>query len=90
MKDITLIHLKISSSPIDILRDVEETLCGAQCCMVIESLVDCDVHAHACRGDLLQPSLFPMLLILSRLYPSPLDDADSPMSLKPFVPLLVR
>ncbi len=38
----------------------------------------------------LQPSLLPLLLLLSRLYPSPLDDANSPTSLTPFIPLLIR
>ena len=38
----------------------------------------------------LQPSLFPVLLILSRIYPSPLGEMDPPLSLRPFVPLLLR
>ena len=38
----------------------------------------------------LQPSLFPILLLLSRLYPSPLDETNSPISMKPFLPLLIR
>ena len=35
----------------------------------------------------LQPCLFPVLLVLSRLFPSSLDEADS---LTPFIPLLIR
>jgi len=43
------------------------------------------------RFDELQPSLFPMLLLLARLYPSTFDDSGNPsMSLKPFVPLVMR
>jgi len=45
----------------------------------------------SCRFDVLQPSLFPMLLLLARLYPSTFDDGGDPsMSLKPFVPLVLR
>lgn len=44
----------------------------------------------ACPARYLQSSLFPVLLLLSRLYPSPLDEANSPTSLKPFPPLLIR
>lgn len=43
-----------------------------------------------CCFSSLQPSLFPVLLLLSRLYPSPLDEANSPISMKPFLPLLIR
>ncbi|XP_071963394.1 tRNA (32-2'-O)-methyltransferase regulator THADA-like [Antedon mediterranea] len=38
----------------------------------------------------LQPSLFPILLLLSRLYPSPTDGSDANLSLSPFVPLVQR
>ncbi len=39
---------------------------------------------------LLQPSLFPSLLLLSRLYPSPLDDENTPHTLHPFIPYLLK
>ena len=38
----------------------------------------------------LQPTLFPVLLLLSRLYPSPLDETNSPTSLQSFLPLILR
>jgi hypothetical protein len=38
----------------------------------------------------LQPSLFPVLLILSRLYPTALDEPASPTSLQSFLTLLLR
>ena len=38
----------------------------------------------------LQPSLFPVLLILSRLYPTALDEPSSPTSLQSFLTLLLR
>jgi hypothetical protein len=37
-----------------------------------------------------QPSLFPVLLILSRLYPTTLDEPTSPGSLQSFLPLLLK
>ncbi|XP_017296045.1 thyroid adenoma-associated protein isoform X2 [Kryptolebias marmoratus] len=38
----------------------------------------------------LHPSLFLLLLVLSRLYPSPMDGSSSPLGLAPFVPLIIR
>ncbi|XP_062911751.1 tRNA (32-2'-O)-methyltransferase regulator THADA-like isoform X2 [Mobula hypostoma] len=38
----------------------------------------------------LHPSLFLMLLVLGRLYPSPMDGTCSALSLAPFVPLIIR
>uniref|UniRef100_A0ABM5FJU4 tRNA (32-2'-O)-methyltransferase regulator THADA n=1 Tax=Pogona vitticeps TaxID=103695 RepID=A0ABM5FJU4_9SAUR len=42
-------------------------------------------------GELkLHPSLFLLLLILSKLYPSPMDGMCSALSMAPFVPLILR
>eukprot|EP00057_Strongylocentrotus_purpuratus_P021689 XP_011676163.1 PREDICTED: thyroid adenoma-associated protein homolog isoform X2 [Strongylocentrotus purpuratus] len=38
----------------------------------------------------LHPSLFPSLLLLSRLYPSPNDTNNSNMSMTPFLPYVIR
>ncbi|XP_069787225.1 thyroid adenoma-associated protein isoform X3 [Narcine bancroftii] len=38
----------------------------------------------------LHPSLFLLLLVLGRLYPSPMDGTYSTLSLAPFVPLIIR
>lgn len=38
----------------------------------------------------LHPSLFLLLLVLGRLYPSPMDGSSSSLSLAPFVPLIIR
>ncbi|XP_068183222.1 thyroid adenoma-associated protein [Antennarius striatus] len=38
----------------------------------------------------LHPSLFLLLLVLSRLYPSPMDGSSSPLSLAAFMPFLIR
>ncbi|CAN0398537.1 unnamed protein product [Lampetra fluviatilis] len=38
----------------------------------------------------LQPALFPLLLLLAKLYPSPMDGTYTELSLAPFLPLLVR
>ena len=42
------------------------------------------------RLSLLLFSLFPVLLLLSRLYPSPLDDTQSPLSLAPFQDPIIK
>lgn len=38
----------------------------------------------------LHPSLFLLLLVLSRLYPSPMDGSSSPLGLAPFLPFIIR
>ncbi|KAM9318529.1 thyroid adenoma-associated protein [Pholidichthys leucotaenia] len=38
----------------------------------------------------LHPSLFLLLLVLSRLYPSPMDGSSSPMGLAPFMPFIMK
>lgn len=38
----------------------------------------------------LHPSLFLLLLVLGRLYPSPMDGSSSPLCLAPFMPLIMR
>uniref|UniRef100_A0A3Q3LPG0 tRNA (32-2'-O)-methyltransferase regulator THADA n=1 Tax=Mastacembelus armatus TaxID=205130 RepID=A0A3Q3LPG0_9TELE len=38
----------------------------------------------------LHPSLFLLLLVLSRLYPSPMDGSSSPLGLAPFRPFIIR
>ncbi|KAG5831317.1 hypothetical protein ANANG_G00302500 [Anguilla anguilla] len=38
----------------------------------------------------LHPSLFLLLLILGRLYPSPMDGSSSPLGLAPFMPFIIR
>uniref|UniRef100_A0A3B4WC26 tRNA (32-2'-O)-methyltransferase regulator THADA n=1 Tax=Seriola lalandi dorsalis TaxID=1841481 RepID=A0A3B4WC26_SERLL len=38
----------------------------------------------------LHPSLFLLLLVLSRLYPSPMDGSSSPLGLTPFMPFIIR
>ncbi|XP_078085820.1 thyroid adenoma-associated protein [Mustelus asterias] len=46
---------------------------------------------HSDSGVLkLHPSLFLLLLVLGRLYPSPLDGTCSALSLAPFVPFIIR
>ena len=42
------------------------------------------------EDNFLQLSLFPVLLILSRLYPTALDESNSVTSLEPFLPLLLK
>lgn len=37
-----------------------------------------------------RPNLFLLLLVLERLYPSPMDGAHSALSLAPFLPLITR
>ena len=54
-----------------------------------QSASDLDMARGPCM-DSLQPSLFPVLLLLSRLYPTALDEALSPTSLQPFLPLLLQ
>ena len=49
----------------------------------------CCSYIYCCCSSL-QPSLLPLLLLLSRLYPSHLDEANSPTGLAPFIPLLIR
>lgn len=38
----------------------------------------------------IHPSLFLLLLILGRLYPSPMDGSHSALSTAPFVPFIIR
>ncbi|XP_061601680.1 thyroid adenoma-associated protein isoform X2 [Cololabis saira] len=38
----------------------------------------------------LHPSLFLLLLVLRRLYPSPMDGSSSPLGLAPFLPFIMR
>ncbi|XP_062319840.1 thyroid adenoma-associated protein isoform X2 [Osmerus eperlanus] len=38
----------------------------------------------------LHPSLFLLLLVLGRLYPSPMDGSSSPLGLAPFMPFIIR
>ncbi|XP_030012231.1 thyroid adenoma-associated protein [Sphaeramia orbicularis] len=38
----------------------------------------------------LHPSLFLLLLVLSRLYPSPMDGSSTPLGLAPFTPFIIR
>ncbi|GAA6071003.1 thyroid adenoma-associated protein isoform X1 [Tachysurus ichikawai] len=38
----------------------------------------------------LHPSLFLLLLVLGRLYPSPMDGSSSPLSLASFRPFILR
>ncbi|XP_056147572.1 thyroid adenoma-associated protein [Lampris incognitus] len=38
----------------------------------------------------LHPSLFLLLLVLGRLYPSPMDGSTSPLGLAPFMPFIIR
>ncbi|KAJ8359680.1 hypothetical protein SKAU_G00162050 [Synaphobranchus kaupii] len=46
---------------------------------------------HSDSGEVkLHPSLFLLLLILGRLYPSPMDGSSSPLGLAPFMPFIIR
>jgi len=38
----------------------------------------------------IHPSLFLLLLILGKLYPSPMDGTYSALSMAPFVPFIIR
>ena len=38
----------------------------------------------------MHPSLFPVLLLLSKLYPSSMEGADTALNLKCFVPFVLR
>ncbi|CAL8255312.1 unnamed protein product [Lota lota] len=38
----------------------------------------------------LHPSLFLLLMVLGRLYPSPMDGSSSPLGLAPFMPFIIR
>jgi len=38
----------------------------------------------------IHPSLFLLLLILGRLYPSPMDGTYSALGMAPFVPFIIR
>lgn len=37
-----------------------------------------------------QPSMFLLLLVLGRLYPSPMDGTYSALSMAPFIPFIMR
>lgn len=37
-----------------------------------------------------QPSMFLLLLVLGRLYPSPMDGTCSALSMAPFIPFIMR
>nr|XP_061818983.1 thyroid adenoma-associated protein isoform X1 [Nerophis lumbriciformis] len=52
-----------------------------------EAAVTVESHSGQVR---LHPSLFLLLLVLSRLYPSPMDGTSSPMGLAPFMPFIIR
>uniref|UniRef100_A0A3P8YHM8 tRNA (32-2'-O)-methyltransferase regulator THADA n=1 Tax=Esox lucius TaxID=8010 RepID=A0A3P8YHM8_ESOLU len=39
---------------------------------------------------ILHPSLFLLLLVLGRLFPSPMDGSSSPLGLAPFLPFIIR
>ncbi|KAL0964357.1 hypothetical protein UPYG_G00322770 [Umbra pygmaea] len=39
---------------------------------------------------ILHPSLFLLLLVLGRLFPSPMDGSSSPLGLAPFMPFIIR
>lgn len=42
------------------------------------------------RDNAIHPSLYPVLVILSRLYPSTMDGADTVLSMAMFVPYVTR
>ncbi|XP_028676788.2 thyroid adenoma-associated protein homolog isoform X2 [Erpetoichthys calabaricus] len=52
-------------------------------------LLNC-LEAASEENQRLHPNLFLLLLILGRLYPSPMDGSYSTLSLAPFVPLIIR
>ena len=41
------------------------------------------------RDNTVYPSLYPVLVILSRLYPSTMDGVDSVLNMSKFVPLVI-
>lgn len=52
--------------------------------------VTCARGAYSDPGALDQRPMFLLLLVLERLYPSPMDGAHSTLSLAPFIPLITR
>ncbi|XP_033103076.1 thyroid adenoma-associated protein homolog [Anneissia japonica] len=57
---------------------------------LLEELTACIGSQTGMDAGYLQPSVFPILLLLSRLYPSPTDGADSSLSLAPFISMVQR
>ncbi|XP_033122228.1 thyroid adenoma-associated protein homolog [Anneissia japonica] len=57
---------------------------------LLEELTACIGSQTGMDAGYLQPSVFAILLLLSRLYPSPTDGADSSLSLAPFISMVQR
>ncbi|XP_057703664.1 thyroid adenoma-associated protein [Corythoichthys intestinalis] len=58
---------------------------------LLNQLKEAAVSVESDSGQVkLHPSLFLLLLVLSRLYPSPMDGSPSPLGLAPFMPFIIR
>ncbi|XP_077438337.1 thyroid adenoma-associated protein [Vanacampus margaritifer] len=58
---------------------------------LLNQLKEAAVSVESDSGQVkLHPSLFLLLLVLSRLYPSPMDGSSSPLGLAPFMPFIIR
>ncbi|XP_037126900.1 thyroid adenoma-associated protein isoform X1 [Syngnathus acus] len=58
---------------------------------LLNQLKEAAVSVESDSGQVkLHPSLFLLLLVLSRLYPSPMDGSSSPLGLAPFTPFIIR
>ncbi|XP_019737575.1 thyroid adenoma-associated protein [Hippocampus comes] len=58
---------------------------------LLNQLKEAAVSVESDSGQVkLHPSLFLLLLVLSRIYPSPMDGSSSPLGLAPFMPFIIR
>ncbi|KAM6915988.1 thyroid adenoma-associated protein [Xenentodon cancila] len=58
---------------------------------LLNQLEEAAASVESDRGHVkLHPSLFLLLLVLGRLYPSPMDGSSSPLGLAPFMPFIMR
>ncbi|KAM6956245.1 thyroid adenoma-associated protein [Aplochiton taeniatus] len=58
---------------------------------LLSQLEEAAASVHSDSGEVkLHPSLFLLLLVLGRLYPSPMDGSSSPLGLAPFMPFIIR
>uniref|UniRef100_A0A8C8G3G0 tRNA (32-2'-O)-methyltransferase regulator THADA n=1 Tax=Oncorhynchus tshawytscha TaxID=74940 RepID=A0A8C8G3G0_ONCTS len=58
---------------------------------LLSQLEEAAASVDSDRGQvILHPSLFLLLLVLGRLFPSPMDGSSSPLGLAPFMPFIIR
>lgn len=57
---------------------------------LLSQLQEATISVNSDSGQVkLHPSLFLLLVVLGRLYPSPMDGSSSPLGLAPFIPLII-